>query len=422
MRMIYISQGNIPSREANSLQTAKMSQAFASIIDSFELVTQGGIINLFQKKEFNVSKWYGLCEPFRVRALPLKLLIDYPLPEFQRNLLFPYFAVLYAFLKSPDVVYTRWSLVARLSLNFGIPTLWEWHQPLKGSLFGRPPFSDGKFLGMVSISEELGKSFVKNNGLSEEKLLIEQDGVDLKNFKPYHEKEEARQKIGIHTERPIIIYCGHLYDHKGIPIIFEIAKKMKYCRFLVVGGLPHDIDMRKSQCKTMGLNNVYITGFVPYNQVPIYLYAADVLVLPNSKNHFLSETTSPLKLFEYMASKRPIVASDLSNISTVLKHNQNALLAQPDDPSDFKKQILYLLDHPDISLKIADRAFMQVKFFDWDERARRILKFMEKRLQRSAGRGFRIKGVFSEIRRLFQRNFVSENLDRTKLFKGLLKI
>jgi hypothetical protein len=195
MHLIYISQGNIPSREANSIQIAKMSQAFASRLEKFELVTQGGIFNLSRNKRFNFSKWYGLHDYFPIRALPLKLWIDYPLPDFQRNLFFPYLAVLYARSKSPDIIYTRWSLTARLALNFGIPVLWEWHQPLEGDIFLHPPFSVGKFLGMVTISKDIGTSFIENNGLSREKLIVEQDGVDMKNFIPCQDKSEARRKI-----------------------------------------------------------------------------------------------------------------------------------------------------------------------------------------------------------------------------------
>jgi glycosyltransferase involved in cell wall biosynthesis len=400
MQMIYISQGNIPSREANSIQIAKMSQAFASMVDRFELVTQGGLLNFRNRRAFSFSKWYGLHRPFRIRALPLKLTMRYPLPEFHRNLLFPFLAVLYARLKSPDVIYTRWSLVARLALSFGIPVLWEWHEPLKSKVFRRPPFSNGKFLGVVTISDTLGTSFVEKNGLPEEKMVVEQDGVDLKNFMPYLEKREARKKIGMPTDRPIIAYCGHLYDHKGIPVILEIAKKMRHCIFLLVGGLQEDIERRKGQCKAFGLDNFHITGFVLHDRIPNYLFASDVLLLPNSRIHPFSDTTSPLKLFEYMASKRPIVASALTNISSVLKHEKNALLAQPDNPQNFSTHISYLLDHPGVASALADRAFEQVQYYDWNERARRILRFIENRLRNTAGRGFRLKGIYSELRQV----------------------
>jgi glycosyltransferase involved in cell wall biosynthesis len=183
---------------------------------------------------------------------------------------------------------------------------------------------------------------------------------------------------------------------------------MKHCLFLLVGGLQKDVERSKAECKARSLENVHFTGFVSHHRIPTYLFAGDVLILPNSANHPLSETTSPLKLFEYMASKRPIVASALGNISSVLQHKKNALLAKPDDPQSFITGIKYLFEHPSVATALADRAYEKVQYFDWDERAKRILEFIRIRQQSTVGCGFRLKKVLSELVKIIRLSLITK--------------
>lgn len=85
--------------------------------------------------------------------------------------------------------------------------------------------------------------------------------------------------------------------------------------------------------------------------------------------------TSPLKLFEYMAARRPIVASALPNIMTILRHRDNAMLAASDNPFSFQAAIINLFENQLLARAIAESAFQSVQDFTWDRRAQRILQF-----------------------------------------------
>jgi glycosyltransferase involved in cell wall biosynthesis len=94
------------------------------------------------------------------------------------------------------------------------------------------------------------------------------------------------------------------------------------------------------------------------------------------KTEFYSLHVSPLKMFEYMASKRPIVASRLPAIEEILTDNQNALLGEPGCPEDIAKNIETALSNTELSTKIASRAYTGVQEHTWEKRARRILNLI----------------------------------------------
>jgi glycosyltransferase involved in cell wall biosynthesis len=92
--------------------------------------------------------------------------------------------------------------------------------------------------------------------------------------------------------------------------------------------------------------------------------------------HIASYFTSPLKLFEYMASGKPIVASDLPAIREVLSHNTNSILVPPDNPEALAGGVRYILENPAMGEKIARQAAVDVLSYTWDERTKKIMDFI----------------------------------------------
>lgn len=166
-----------------------------------------------------------------------------------------------------------------------------------------------------------------------------------------------------------------------MPTVLETALLMSKYTFVLVGGWESDVNKVKEICKHKNIHNVYAIGHVPQDELASYLYAADVLLLPTSLTWEQAQSTSPLKLFEYMSVKRPIVASALPNIMTVLRDRENGLLAKPDDPLSFKSAIEKLFIDPILANSIADRAFQEVQNFTWDNRAENILQFATESLK-----------------------------------------
>ena len=114
----------------------------------------------------------------------------------------------------------------------------------------------------------------------------------------------------------------------------------------------------------------------------MWLAAADVLALPNSGRESISARyTSPLKLYEYMASGRPIVASDLPSLREALTRGENAWLVAPDDPAALAAGIKSVLDDPEHAGAMAERARQDVQGHTWTARAERIVAFVSRVLE-----------------------------------------
>jgi len=102
------------------------------------------------------------------------------------------------------------------------------------------------------------------------------------------------------------------------------------------------------------------------------LSQADVLILPNTASAISTRFTSPLKLFEYMAAGRPIVASDLPSIREILRDGENALLVEPGNASALAAAIQRILADPELAAALARAALDQVPAYSWERRAQRL--------------------------------------------------
>lgn len=382
--IIYISPGNLPSLWAHTGQIAKMSQAFSRRIKDFELLTSGDIWSVGKGMDIEFQNFYGLQERYKLTRIPHYLRVKYPLSQTYDDKLYCKLAVIYACFKKPSLIYTRSARVVELLLKIGKPVLYEYHGPITEYFFQLKLLKDKNLIGIVTISSKLAKNYIQL-GLDPDKVLVAHSAVELNMFLPYQEKDLARQKISLPLDAKIILYSGHLYDTKGIPTILKIARMMPEYKFVLVGGWVDDIKRVKENVQKEDLRNVYIIGHVPQSELASYLYVADILILPTSKSWNLAEVTSPLKLFEYMAVKKPIVASALPNIMTVLRDRENSLLTEPDNPLSFQEAIVNLFENPLLASTIAERAFQEVQNFTWDNRADQVLQFASKRLQEYRG-------------------------------------
>ena len=382
--LLYVSLGNLPSKLASSIQVAKMSQSLGQKIENFALVTSGDISSALRGMDDEFQNWYGLHHKFKLVRIPVHFKVEYPFTkEYVRKIYFK-LAVLYAYLKSPTFVYSRSIQIVAPLLDLGVPVLWERHEILSDKLaedsIYRKVLASKNLIGFVTLSPLIAENYIKN-GLNAEKVLIAHSGVDTSIFLPYLSKDVAREKLYLERDAKIVLYAGHLYEHKGIATILETASLMPECKFVLVGGWQADIDKVKATYIEKDLHNVEVIGHVKQNELAVYLYAADVLLLPTSRQWQLAETTSPMKLFEYMTVKRPIVASALPNIMTVLRDRENALLAKPDEAFSFQQAITELLENTSLAERIAEQAFQEVDKYTWDSRTDSILDFVEKRLE-----------------------------------------
>ncbi len=377
--LIHISPGSIPSQYAHTVQIMKMAEALSRQVRNFELLTSGDLLSILTRRKAAFQELYGLHNRFPITRIPMHVAKKYSLSDhYCGGTLYYRLSALYCMMKSPSLIYARTFAGLEIILKTGLPVLWEHHTTLDERFFQNIGIYPN-LIGIIATTTNLGDIAV-GGGFPPDRILVEQNAVDLDNFEPYRTKEEARRTINLDSNRPVVTYVGHLYERKGTTIILDVAALMPSCDFVFVGGWEEDVKILREACTARKLENVRLVGHVNQPGLRDYFYAADILILPTTDHPDHTIMGSQLKLFEYMASRRPFVASALPSTKTVVRDGVNALLAEPGNPSSFKTAIQRLIDDPGLAERLSQQAYENVQYYTWDKRAARILEFASKKL------------------------------------------
>ena len=371
-RIIYIANVRIPTEKAHGIQIMKMCESFA--------LSNPGNVELIVPNRFNPIKedafaYYRVKKNFKITKIPCFDLI--PLDKYLgrvslwiQALSFSFFVFPYLFFKKADIIYTRNKFLLFLCF-FKKKIIFEAHVfPKNYSLYS---LFFKKIKGMVVITKKL-KDLFRKAGILEHKILVAPDAVDLEKFDLKENREECRKRLNLSFDKKIVLYAGHLYKWKGADVLAQVSEYLpRDVSIYFVGGTDKDIKEFKNKNSKF---KVQVVGHRPHSEIPYWLKAADILVLPNTAEENISKYwTSPIKMFEYMAAKRPIIASDLPSIREIL-NEKNALLVNSDNSKDLARGIRKILENPELATKILTQAFKDVQGYTWQKRAKIILNFI----------------------------------------------
>lgn len=372
MKIIAISASEIPSIAANSIQTMKAVHALATLGHEVTLIVPLAADQHHACVWKELAHQYGLTNEFKIEYLP----------SASRRLFF-FSAVRRARKLSPDLLYV-WPLqTAVLGLFLNLPVILEMHDLPSGRIgpLWFRYFRDGKGQKqIVSITNALKKALIDQYGeqVQEIQTVIAPNGVEQERFNNLPDRITARYQTGL-PEKKTVMCTGHLYSGRGVELFIKLAAafKARDLQFVWVGGNATEIE--HWQAHTASLPNVIFTGFIPNNELPLYQAAADILLMPYGKNIGISsgkghsaQISSPMKMFEYLASGRPIISSDLPVFHEVL-NSHNAIFCPPDQLTAWEVAIEELLSHPDKQEKLSAQALIDARKYTWVERARAIL-------------------------------------------------
>ena len=226
---------------------------------------------------------------------------------------------------------------------------------------------------LAVISKGLKKDLIKR-GYNKNRIFVLPDGVDINKFDINLNTNDVRVELNLPKNKKIVLYTGSFQSWKGYNVLLEASKRLdKNVILVMVGGKNVQVKILSKQYP-----NVIFKGYVNNNLIPKYLKAADVLVLPNSGKFKISASyTSPLKLFEYMASKKPIVASNLTSIREIV-NNQTVFFIKPDDISSLIQGITKVLKDRHFSKTLGDNAYKSVQDYTWERRIELFRNELEK--------------------------------------------
>jgi glycosyltransferase involved in cell wall biosynthesis len=374
-KIFLIFHGRFPSNKAASLFAAKSAEAFAK--KGIEIILV--VPRLLGREKDDPYNYYGIERDFRIVFLPV---IDLGTVRFFRRLRFLTSFLSFSFVSffylamrasRKDVIYSNEHLPLFLASFIFPKTFYEMHDfPEKRirifSVFLRR-------MRWVLIHNRWKAVRAKELFLLDEaKIICEPNAVEIDKFNAPLTMEEARSRLSLPRDKKLVIYTGHLYGWKGVAVLAEAAGYLpeNYLVFFV-GGTAEDVERFREIYSANP--RIMIAGFRPHEEIPLWQKSADVLVLPNTAKENISKYyTSPMKLFEYSASARPIVASRIPSI-TELVDERTALLVEPDNSKALAEGIRRVCEDEKLALSLSRAAYAWVSEHTWQKRAERILRF-----------------------------------------------
>ncbi len=381
MRITYITNSRIPTEKAHGFQVMKMCEAFSNAGVELELWIPGR----FNQIKENPFSYYSIRETFGIKRIPVVDLISLekffgPIVSLVESISFAIFILFYLPKKDREnMIYSRDQFICWFLSFLNRKFIYEIHSFPKSLHWYKRLWR--RAYRLVAITQGLKDLLIKQ-GIKAEKIVVAPDGVDLEAFNVVNQsKEELKIELGLPTGDFLVGYIGKfktLDMEKGIKTMIKaLPLLVKDIKMVFVGGEELEIKEYKNLANRLNVSTqCFFIDYQPYSKVIKYTKAMDALVIPFPNFPHYAFYTSPLKLFEYMASGRPIIASDLPALKEILS-DKSALFFKPDDENDLARAIKMLKLSQTLGYHLSQQALADVKNYTWSNRAKKILEFIK---------------------------------------------
>lgn len=377
MKLLYIANARIPTEKAHGLQISKMCEVFTELGNDVELI----VPEIPNKIIEDALSYYKIKHPFLITYLPnyftkwMYSSAGFRLFEFS----FALSARKYLRRKEVDAIVTRSVLVLFLLRkkhnvyyemhDFPERSFWVWKYILP------------KASGIIVTNSWKKTAVIDKFSCYESRVHCAPNGFDPNIFSSKTTKVASRQELGFSDESFVLCYAGMLKTmgtEKGVSTMLKSLKKLpKHVVLLLVGGSDADILEYSSLAKDLVIEDrVSFVGRVQHDEMPLYLQTANVLIAPFPDTPHYRNYMSPIKLFEYLASGKPIISSDLPSVKEILA--DAGVLTVPDDEDDFCTAVRSFVESTDKQLEYSRKSIERSKIFTWEKRALSIVGFIKK--------------------------------------------
>lgn len=369
MKIVYIASSIIPSQSANSVHVMKMCSALARLGNEVILLVPDAV-NEMQEGINDVYAYYDVDENFEIQY------INWPRIK-GKGIIFAISAARRAVRLKPDFIYGRNISACYFSSVFGkVPVGYESHSPVKNEgrlleYFFRRMLVKKHFMFLAVITRSLEKYYLETYAISKRKIVVLPDASD-----PVCEKIALPIENNGSSKKLRIGYIGSFHKGKGIETLIQLISQYANAEYHIVGGNQKQVTEATSALSK--IDNVKFYGFLSQKEAEKIRVSCDVLLAPYSSKVKSAGTLeigkwmSPLKIFEYMAAGKAIIATDLPVLREVLNET-NSILVKENDIRGWVSAI-QRLQEPQMRQKIGEQAYMDFKEnFTWDVRAKRLL-------------------------------------------------
>jgi glycosyltransferase involved in cell wall biosynthesis len=383
MRVAFVTDEVLPSTGADTIQFVHALSALAAMgvhVDLILPVRPGSQVDL-EALRTTLAGHYGAACGFSLVPVPTQLGASV---RVWTKLATGVLGSRAALGLRPDLVHTRIVAPSLAALALGRPLFFETYRPLTRQLpVTRPLFralSRARTFGGLIVHSDVARDAFVADGVPPERVITLYNGFSSALLEVDTPMNEARARLGL-PSGPLCLYAGRLSAEKGCDVLVDAARRTPEVQWVFVGN--RDTPDAQALLRTSaGLANVRYTGFLTAGALDDAYRAADVLLIPPSAGPLekAGKTVLPLKTFSYLASGRAILAGDVPDAREVLRHDVNAVLVAPDEPEVFVSALRALLADPARRERLGAQARALAATQTWDNRARRLVVFYERRL------------------------------------------
>jgi glycosyltransferase involved in cell wall biosynthesis len=232
----------------------------------------------------------------------------------------------------------------------------------------------------VICPSNVTRDYIASLGLSRKLVTVIPNGVSPSDFSP----SPLPPRDG---RVPVLLYIGTLADWQGLEVVIKALPKIleqKAVQLRIVGrGRSRQRKLLSKQIRKLGVEgSVIVQPAVPHHEVPGLIADSDICIAPlglNDRN--VTQGACPIKVLEYMASSRPLIASNMPIVRELVREDVDALLFSPNDADDLARQVLTLLHDFELSQRLSDSATEHVlRKFTWHEAQKKLVKVYERLL------------------------------------------
>lgn len=384
---IFFTRNVLPQPQAHLVQVAHSANAAANLgyptvllylHQTSNLPNIGELFYPFhpQPPQPNLAKFYNLQDKVKVAALPKPWPIDRVGGKWTHisTVISKYYFPVHI-LPQTKIVHTRdWNFV-KTAIKHGIPAIYEHHhhedKKFEPEIVNHPLFQIS-----VTVADTVRDSMIQN-GMPPEKVIKLHNGFNKIFLKRQPETAAAwRQKLLVAGRDKLIVYSGALSKFKGIDLLIDVAKELPNIQFTFAGGNQTQVQAYQQLAKEKQVQNVTFLGYLPQNELSSLLQAADILAHPHCAGKEAS-FTSPLKLFDYMASGTPIVATEIPPLMEFKSSSAVAAWCEADNPKAFAQSVeKTLITHPRRTEGYTDNMDF-VQQFSCENRIAKILSYVQ---------------------------------------------
>lgn len=356
----YVTTAILRPRAAHALQVLAMARAFDSLLgNAFRLVSPAIKENIETEFCWQRVDCYFYMRVLRYPEMVTRILVNH-WPWRNRN------------------IFTR-DIVAAMMLSMaGANVVYEMHHEFRTGVGERVFRLIKNRIKFVTISNALKDYLINKYFVAASRILVAHDAVDTEKYRQLKDisKSNLRKELDLPEDKTLIVYTGSLSQHVeggGMDIVQDMMESYPELVFVSVGG--NDSEIKQIQKRMKGVDNIIFITQVPQDHVIKYQFAADLLFFPQTKQQSAWWCTSPLKLFEYMATGIPVLGAAIGSAVEIINES-NALTYNPDNVDSVLQAINQFLSDRNAAQDRADRASaLMFSEFGWDKRARFILEF-----------------------------------------------